>query len=64
MYAQNDDNGDLLYMLRELMGIIRCEGKKLMDAQPCEAVVGNMVKRSKLPLFATASIMGFTFDKH
>jgi len=30
---------------RELMEIVREEGKKLMSAQPSESAIGNMVRR-------------------
>jgi hypothetical protein len=32
----------------ELMKIVKDEGKRMMDAQPSEAAVGNMVRRGKL----------------
>ena len=38
------------YLHRELMETVREEGKRLMEAQPSETAVGNMVRRGKLPL--------------
>jgi len=34
-----------LWLHRELMELVRCESRRMIDAQPSESAIGNMARR-------------------